>query len=76
MQQRNNRSPQELSNQWEQACERALHDAPHADDLIPESLNEAAGLNVKSGVQGGGWGNSSAGGVVTLCSTCATTCSC
>ena len=45
---------QRLQEQWEQSMERAAEEQRHGQALRAEQLNEAAGLQLKSGLLAGG----------------------
>lgn len=44
---------QQLNDQWERAVERAEYDKRTQSELDPDTLNDAAGLHVQSGVKSG-----------------------
>lgn len=52
-------NPKHISAQfeqlWQAGIERAVQDQTHVSELDKDSLNDAAGLQIKSGVQAGAW---------------------
>lgn len=52
------KTTQQLADQWQDAAERAKEQAKRVQELAAENLDAAAGLQVKSGVKAGLWGDS------------------
>lgn len=58
---------QDLQEQWERGVEHATESKRATSELDQEALNDAAGLDLQSGVKGGLWG-------VTHTCSCGHTC--
>lgn len=54
-----NHQTRNIQDEWERALERACENEKHKSDLDAETLNDAAGLHVQSGVRGGWTGSCS-----------------
>jgi hypothetical protein len=65
-----NKSTRNLQDLWERAIERAIQEKSSVQELSDETLNQAAGVHIQSGVRAGDfWGLGS-----YTCQNCSGTC--